>query len=123
MELVRYSVKRRDKIMDYIDITPYVKPRNVFNFNFSTILLFRCTKRKYAESFVKGKIFFNQPKNWIQIEKDGNKGQGDVLEGTFLSAQENDNSNFIKKLKKDSNLTHFYENGFVYFRRKKIEKL
>lgn len=109
--------------MDYIDITPYVKPRNVFNFNFSTILLFRCTKRKYAESFVKGKIFFNQPKNWIQIEKDGNKGQGDVLEGTFLSAKENDNSNFIKKLKKDSNLTHFYENGFVYFRRKKIEKL
>lgn len=109
--------------MDYIDITPYVKPRNVFNFNFSTILLFRCTKRKYAESFVKGKIFFNQPKNWIQIEKDGNKGQGDVLEGTFLSAKENDNSNFIKKLKKDSNLTHFYENGFVYFRRKKIEEL
>lgn len=37
--------------MDYIDITPYVKPRNVFNFNFSTILLFRCTKRKYVESF------------------------------------------------------------------------
>ena len=123
MEPVRYSVKGRDKIMDYIDITPYVKPRNVFNFNFSTILLFRCTKRKYAESFVKGKIFFNQPKNWIQIEKDGNKGQGDVLEGTFLSAKENDNSNFIKKLKKDSNLTHFYENGFVYFRRKKIEEL
>ena len=123
MEPVRYSVKGRDNIMDYIDITPYVKPRNVFNFNFSTILLFRCTKRKYAESFVKGKIFFNQPKNWIQIEKDGNKGQGDVLEGTFLSAKENDNSNFIKKLKKDSNLTHFYENGFVYFRRKKIEEL
>lgn len=109
--------------MDYIDITPYVKPRNVFNFNFSTILLFRCTKRKYAESFVKGKIFFNQPKNWIQIAKDGNKGQGDVLEGTFLSAKENDNANFINKLKKDSNLTHFYENGFVYFRRKKIEEL
>ena len=93
--------------MDYIDITPYVKPRNVFNFSFSTILLFRCTKRKYAESFVKGKIFFNQTKNWIQIEKDGNKGQGDVLEGTFLSAKENDNSNFIKKLKKDSNLRIF----------------
>ena len=109
--------------MDYIDITPYVKPRAVLNFNFSTILLFRCTRRKYAELFVKGKIFFNQPKNWIQIAKNGNKGQGDTLEGTFLSAKENDNSNFIENLKKDRNLTHFYENGFIYFRRKKIEEL
>lgn len=109
--------------MDYIDVTPYVKPRAVFNFNFSTILLFRCTRRKYAESFVKGELFLNQPKNWIQIEKNGNKGQGDILEGTFLSAKENDNSSFIDKLKKDRSLTYFYENGFIYFRRKKIEEL
>ena len=109
--------------MNYIDITHYVKPRAVFNFNFSTILLFRCTRRKYADSFVKGKIFFNQPKNWIQIEKDGDKGQGDVLEGTFLSVKEGDNSNFIERLKKDNNLTYFCKNGFIYFRRKEIEEL
>lgn len=109
--------------MDYIDISPYVKPRAMFNFDFSTILLFRCTRRKYAESFLKGKIFFNQPKNWIQIEKNGNKGQGDVLEGTFLSANENDKSNFIEKLKENKNLTYFYENGFIYFRRKTVENL
>ena len=41
MEPVRYSVKRMDKIMDYIDITQYVNPRNIFNFNFLTILLFK----------------------------------------------------------------------------------
>ena len=43
--------------------------------------------------------------------------------GTFLSTKENDDSNFIKKLKENNKLIYFYENGFIYFRRKEIENL
>ena len=50
---------------DFIDITSLVKPRSVLNFNFSTIMLFRCTRKGFAKSFRKGKIYFNQPKKWI----------------------------------------------------------
>lgn len=109
--------------MNFLDITPYIKPKPVLNFNFSTILLFRCTRRKYAETFVNGEIYFNQPKNWIQYEKDGEKGRGDLLEGTFISARANDTSDFISNLKKDTNLEYFGKDEYTYFRRKGIENI
>ena len=86
-------------------------------------MLFRCTKKRFAEEFRKGKIFFNKPKNWIQIEKDGNKGRGDILEGTFMSVKSNDTSNFINGLKQNKDYTYFDNEGFTYFRRKNIEDL
>ena len=70
-----------------------IKP--VLNFNFSTHILFRCIQRKYANDFIKGKFRFNQPKSWIEMEKQGNKGQGDSLEGVFLATKQNDNFDFI----------------------------
>lgn len=106
-----------------MDITPFIKQKPVLNFNFSTIILFRCTRKKFAQSFREGKIFFNQPKKWIQVEKDGNKGRGDVLEGTFISVKRNDISDFVSNLKKDERLNYFDNNEFTYFRRKKIEEL
>ena len=113
----------KEEKMITLDITKYVKPKAVFDFNFSTILLFRCTRKKYAESFVRGEIFFNQPKNWIQYEKDGEKGRGDLLEGTFFSTNANDTSEFITKLKKDKSLNNFDYDGYTFFRRKGIEDL
>lgn len=71
--------------MNFIDITPFVIPERVLNFDFSTQMLFRCIERKYAETFINGEIRFGQPKNWIEKEKNGNKGQGDLLEGRFQS--------------------------------------
>ena len=109
--------------MNYIDVTDLVKPQQVLNFSFSTMMLFRCTKKRFAEEFRKGKIFFNKPKNWIQIEKDGNKGRGDILEGTFMSVKSNDTSNFINGLKQNKDYTYFDNEGFTYFRRKNIEDL
>lgn len=109
--------------MNYIDVTDLVKPQQVLNFSFSTMMLFRCTKKRFAEEFRKGKIFFNKPKNWIQIEKDGNKGRGDILEGTFMSVKSNDTSIFINGLKQNKDYTYFDNEGFTYFRRKNIEDL
>lgn len=109
--------------MSFIDITPFVKSERVLNFDFSTQMLFRCIERKYAESFIKGEIRFGQPQNWIEKEKNGNKGQGDLLEGIFLSTQGNDTSKFIERLENDSYINCIEYNGFKYFRRKGIETL
>ena len=57
----------------------------VLNSKYSTRIIFRCTKRKFAEGIKKGKLFFNTPDAWIKEEEQGNKGQGDKLEGTFFS--------------------------------------
>ena len=69
---------------------------NELNYNrdsgFKTLMLFRCTKRKYAEDFVSGKIYFGCPQKWIDIEKKGNKGQGDILEGVFFATSIGSNS-------------------------------
>ena len=104
-----------------MDITKNFSIKPIFNFNFSTMLLFRCTKRKYAEDFINGKIFFNQPKNWIQYEKDGDNRRGDILEGTFLSTNSSDSSPFVIQLKEDKSLYNFTENDMTYFRRKQID--
>lgn len=98
-----------------------IKP--VLNFNFSTHMLFRCIQKKYAEDFIKGKIRFNQPKVWIKQEENGNKGQGDSLEGVFLATDVNDNSRFINNLKKDDKNEFFLKNNLIYFRRKETTEL
>lgn len=109
--------------MNFIDITPFVIPERVLNFDFSTQMLFRCIERKYTETFINGEIRFGQPKNWIEKEKNGNKGQGDLLEGIFLSAQGNDESKLITRLKNNSYINCIEYNEFKYFRRKSIENL
>lgn len=109
--------------MNFIDITPFVIPERVLNFDFSTQMLFRCIERKYAETFINGEIRFGQPQNWIEKEKNGNKGQGDLLEGIFLSAQGNDESKLITRLKNNSYINCIEYNEFKYFRRKSIENL
>lgn len=95
----------------------------VFNFNFSTKMLFKCTKREFAEGIKKGRFYFNIPKKWIEEEKKGNKGQGDSLEGTFLSALKDDDSEFIKKMKLNTEIEHFEYGDFIYFRKKDVTQL
>ena len=97
--------------------------KNVLNFNFSTHILFRCIPRKYAYDFLKGKIMLNQPKIWIKEEKNGKKGQGDSLEGVFLSTKKNDNSRFISELKNNKENEWFTYDKLLYFRRRKINDL
>ena len=94
-----------------------VIPKPVFGFDFSTLMLFRCTKRVWAEQFQKGQIYFGSPQEWITLEEKGKKGQGDLLEGAFLSCKEDDHSDFIQNLKANPSLVFFPHNGFLFFRR------
>ena len=112
-----------DKIIDLDELSKYAKMQRVLNFNFSTNMLFRCTTKKYANDFQKGRFRFNQPEYWIKEEEKGNKGLGDSLEGTFLTTNFNDNSEFINNLKKNDDLEHFIKDYKLYFRRKNIKKL
>lgn len=89
----------------------------VLNPDFGIYVLFRCTKRKYAEDLLNGKIFFNTPNSWIGQEEKGNKGQGDILEGTFFTCKSIDNSDFIKHLKNNSKLEYFNHNNYTFFRK------
>lgn len=61
-----------------------LKPQSVFDFHFSTLKLMKCTKREWAEQFQKGEIYFSTPQQWIDEEKEGNVGQGDLFGGRFL---------------------------------------
>lgn len=99
-----------------------VEFRPVFDFNFSTHLLFRCTQKKYANDFLKGKIRFNQPKAWIKIEEEGNKGQGDLLEGVCY-ATKGDDSKFIENMKNNKLFEYISKNGMSYFRNKESIEL
>lgn len=96
------------------------KPIPLFQFDFSTYGLFRCTKRSYAQDFCSGSIYFGSPRNWIEIEKKGNKGQGDVLEGVFCSCHQNDQSKYISSLKSDALIEHFVYNDYLHFRYKSV---
>ena len=87
------------------------------------LMLFRCIRRDRAEQFRRGEIYFGSPRQWINLEKDGNKGQGDILEGTFLSTHADDNSVFIKELKTNTSIEFFDHNGFTFFRRKAVVDL
>lgn len=97
--------------------------KRVLNFNFSTYILFKCTQKKYAEDFMKGRFRFNQPKFWIEQEEKGNKGQGDSLEGVFLATNKNDNSKFIKNMKKNKDVEYFVKDNLLYFRNKSSKEL
>ena len=98
-------------------------PRAVLQFDFSILMLFRCTKKEYAEQFLEGKLYFGTPGNWINIEKAGNKGQGDLLEGVCLSVLQNDDSELVKQLMLDPELECFDINEYTFFRRKDVLNL
>ena len=51
---------------DYIEIE---NAQPVFNFDFSTIMLFRCAETKYSKNFLDGEIHFSQPQTWIEQGK------------------------------------------------------
>ncbi len=112
-----------DRVIDLSELSKYASMQRVLNFNFSTNMLFRCTNKKYANDFKRGRIRFNQPEYWIKEEEKGNKGLGDSLEGTFLTTNFNDNSEFINNLKKNDDLEYFIKDYKLYFRRKNIKKL
>lgn len=97
--------------------------RQVLNFNFSTLMLFRCTQKQYGQSFMDGKFRFSQPKDWIKNDDEANKGIGDKLEGIFLVANKNDNSSYITQLKNNESIEHFEEGDLLYFRRKETNEL
>lgn len=90
---------------------------------FSTSIIFRCMPKKYANDFIKGKIRFSMPINWVKIEENGNRGQGDILEGVSLATYKQDNSNFIANLKKTSEIDYFEKGNLVYFREKNVLNL
>ena len=112
-----------DKVIDLKELSKYAKPQTVFDFQFSTCMLFRCTSKKYADELKKGRFRFNQPINWIKEEEKGNKGLGDSLEGVCLSTDYNDDSKFINDLKNNEALEYFIKDSKLYFRRKDIKNL
>ncbi len=87
---------------------------------FKTLMLFRCTNRERAEQFCRGDIYLGSPRQWINIEKSGNKGQGDVLEGVFLSTYDDDNSEFVRYLRSEPSIEFFSHNGITFFRHKEV---
>ena len=93
-------------------------PIPLFQFGFSTIQLFRCTKREYAEQFCQGKLYFGSPADWVEMEKQGNRGQGDILEGVFFSCPEDESSQLVRCMKTDISLECFSHAGLLFFRRK-----
>ena len=97
--------------------------KRLFNYDFSTIMLFRCLPKRYALDFIKGKIKFGQPDNWIKEEEKGNKGRGDLLEGVMFSTTLDDNTSFINNIKSNVNFENFSSNNLLYFRNKHVRDL
>ena len=98
--------------------------RQVLNFNFSTDMIFKCTKRQFAEDLLNGNVFFNIPEKWIEMEEKSKKqGQGDSLEGTCLVTNRDDKSDFISNLKINSKFEHFEKREHLYFRNKDVKKI
>ncbi len=98
-------------------------PIPLFQFGFSTIQLFRCTKREYAEQFCQGKLYFGSPADWVEMEKQGNRGQGDILEGVFFSCPEDESSQLVRCMKTDISLECFSHAGLLFFRRRRVLNL
>lgn len=99
-----------------------INVKKIFDFKYSTLVLFRCLPGKYAKSFLKGEIKFGLPLNWINAELEkGNKGFGDAREGVFLSTSKEDDSEFIKMAKKRYD-SFEYEN-MLYFRKDETKKM
>ena len=109
--------------IENIKLASSITLKPVLDSKFSTRILFRCTKREFAEAIKNGKFFFNTPDAWIKEEERGNKGQGDILEGTFFSVDKNDNSDFINSLKLNNKIEHFEYENLCYFRKKNIRDL
>jgi len=76
-------------------------------------------KRKRAKQLQSGKIHFGTPRKWIELEKTGNKGQGDILEGVFLSLA-NDGSEALQNIKANGGLDYFETDEYCFFRHKAI---
>ena len=74
---------------------------------FTTLIMFRCTRRDYAEMFRQGKLFFNTPHSWIDMAKKGNIDQGDLFEGVYCCVDASDKSDNIEKLKINPELEFF----------------
>jgi hypothetical protein len=106
------------KMTEENHIIENILPKQVLNFDFSTLMLFRCTRRDRAEQFVSGKIYMGCPQQWIDIEKSGNKGQGDILEGVFYSTKLGDEDKLIDAFKLDIANESFIYDGFLCFRKK-----
>lgn len=85
--------------------------------DFSTIALFRCTEKQYADSFVTmGNMKFNTPKYWVELEQTEGKGRGDSLEGVYSVSHIYDintikESNAIRK-----NIHREVKGKAIYFR-------
>ena len=84
----------------------------------SSLMMFKCVRRKFAKSFIEGKIYFGTPREWIGLENSGNKGQGDKLEGVICSVKTEDAGDLIKDLGKDTTIECFTDKGYTFFRRK-----
>lgn len=102
---------------------PEARPQQILSFDFHTLMLFKCLEREYAEAFCKGQLHFGMPISWIEEELKGNKGQGDALEGSFISVLDTDNSPFVIGLKRNPEYNFLDHNGFTFFRRKRIESI
>lgn len=104
---------------DNIDIKNAIP---IFNFDFSTNMLFRCSQTNYAKSFIEGEIHFSQPQIWIEQGENGNNTQGDKLEGVFLASSKNDNSDFINSLNLNGEIECIEDEKLFYFRKKDIKQ-
>ena len=89
---------------------------STFDQSFRPLMLIKCTLRRYAESFQKGKLFFNTPKAWIDIGETGNIGQGDNLEGVFKCSRDIDDC--LNQTIIDKSIEKFNYKGNTYYRRK-----
>ena len=91
---------------DYIDM-----PEN------KLYLLSKCVERRYAEKlFYDGILHFGYPYVWIEKAKEGNVGQGDLLEGVYTNeiTFKNVISRMYPRLVRDK------ETGTKYLRSKRI---
>lgn len=93
---------------------------NINEPEFFTLMLFRCTIRKYAEEFRKGYVYFGSPRLWIGIEEKGTKGQGDKLEGTCASLGPMTNEIHYRELSSLHGIHSFVDEGYCFFRRDDI---
>lgn len=92
----------------------------LFRYDYDTLILLKCTKKTYADQLLNGLIYLNTPQNWVDQELRGNKGQGDILEGTLITVPAHENSIFSKDLLNNKLYDHFYNNMLLFFRRKNI---
>ena len=94
-----------------------LKTHQLFDSEFSTMMLFKCTLRKYADELRNGYLYFGSPRLWIDIENKGSKGQGDRLEGVCASIGPLTNENAYKTMMSQQGVHSFIDGGYTFFRR------